>query len=580
MHDVTVQVEDDQNTELVFPVSLVEQAETFDALMGDIAESIERGNDPSLALNDHDITDPTERQTLEKTIASMQQLHSEGRNHIWAYYTRNLVRPVALSRSRVDVIVGNPPWLNYNQTVSTLRTELERQSKEIYGIWTGGKYASNQDLAGLFFSRSADLYLKDGGVIGMVMPHSALQTGQYAKWRSGTWRAARSRSSLTVDFGYKTAWDLESLKPNTFFPIAAAVVFAQRTGVSGRVVPLTGEVERWTGAPGENADRGTRTAITDTSQRGDSPYADFARKGADIYPRPLLFVEETENTAILQAGQTVTVNPRRGSQDKKPWRNLDLTAITAQTIETQHVFDIHLGETVIPYVTLAPLKAILPVRREDRELPADENGVGGIRIGGLERRMRDRWQTISGLWEENKQSHNKLDLLANLDHYGKLSSQLKWQQNPNDRPTRVVYTTSGEPTAALIPDDAIVDHVLYWVSCKDTQEASYLLAIINSYALYEAVAPLMPKGQFGARHLHKHLWKLPIPEFDPINPVHMRVSKAGEAATLGAAEQLAQLRQERDRVTVTIARRELRKWLRNSPEGQAVESAVTKLLGE
>ena len=25
----------------------------------------------------------------------------------------------------------------------------------------------------------------------------------------------------------------------------------------------------------------------------------------------------------------------------------------------------------------------------------------------------------------------------------------------------------------------------------------------------------MPKGQFGARHLHKHLWKLPIPEFDP-----------------------------------------------------------------
>ena len=40
-------------------------------------------------------------------------------------------------------------------------------------------------MAGLFFTRSADLYLKDGGVIGMVLPHSALQTGQYAKWRSG-----------------------------------------------------------------------------------------------------------------------------------------------------------------------------------------------------------------------------------------------------------------------------------------------------------------------------------------------------------------------------------------------------------
>ena len=138
-HDVTVQVDDEQNTELVFPVSLVERAETFDALMGDIAEAIERGDDPHLALDDHAITDPDERQTLESTIATMQQLHSEGRNHIWAYYTRNLVRPVALSRSKVDVIVGNPPWLNYNQTVSTLRSELERQSKDLYGIWVGGQ---------------------------------------------------------------------------------------------------------------------------------------------------------------------------------------------------------------------------------------------------------------------------------------------------------------------------------------------------------------------------------------------------------------------------------------------------------
>ena len=49
-HNVTVQVEDEENTELVFPVSLVEQAETFDALMSDVAEAIEKGDDPALAL--------------------------------------------------------------------------------------------------------------------------------------------------------------------------------------------------------------------------------------------------------------------------------------------------------------------------------------------------------------------------------------------------------------------------------------------------------------------------------------------------------------------------------------------------
>ena len=107
-HNVTVQVDDAVNTELVFPVSLVEQAETFDALMGDIALAIEEREDPSFALDDHQITDPSERQTLEKTIAAMERLHSEGRNHIWAYYTRNLVRPVAIAQSKVDVIVAIP----------------------------------------------------------------------------------------------------------------------------------------------------------------------------------------------------------------------------------------------------------------------------------------------------------------------------------------------------------------------------------------------------------------------------------------------------------------------------------------
>ena len=593
-HNVTVQVQDDENTELVFPVSLIERAETFDALMGDVAQAIETGDDPTLALDDNHISDPAERQTLEKTIDAMLHLHSDGRNHIWAYYTRNLVRPVALGQAKVDVIVGNPPWINYNQTVSTLRTELERQSKEDYGIWTGGRYATHQDVAGLFFARSVDLYLRDKGVIGMVMPHSALQAGQYDKWRTGAWRAkatggdpARGRRRrkdrtpgrvLSVDFGYKTAWDLERLEPNTFFPIPASVVFAKNLGLVAKAVPLAGNAERWLGKAGAADVKRTTTAITDTSAHGGSPYGGHSRQGATIVPRRLHFVNETESDVVVRAGQTITVDPRRGTQDKEPWRSLDLTAITGQAIETAHVFDVHLGETLLPYATLDPLKAVLPMKRGGAGMPTAPNGPGGIRLGGLERRMRDRWQTVNRLWEDNKAIANSLNLSGRLDYHGELSAQLDWQQNPSDRPVRVVYTTSGEPTAALLRDDAIVDHVLYWVVCKDAQEANYLLAIINSDALFEAVAPLMPKGQFGARHLHKHLWKLPIPEFDPANPLHAAVSDAGKAAAEGASRQLATLQAERSRVTVTIARRELRNWLRNSPEGRSVEQIVTRLL--
>ena len=51
------------------------------------------------------------------------------------------------------------------------------------------------------------------------------------------------------------------------------------------------------------------------------------------------------------------------------------------------------------------------------------------------------------------------------------------------------------------------------------------------------------------------------------------------AGTAGVATRLDQLRQERGlTLTVTVARQELRKWLRESPEGKAVGQAVAEFL--
>ena len=59
----------------------------------------------------------------------------------------------------------------------------------------------------------------------------------------------------------------------------------------------------------------------------------------------------------------------------------------------------------------------------------------------------------------------------------------------------------------------------------------------------------------------------------------LRVTLAGASAATGAADQLAALLKGRgNRFTSTITRRELRKWLRASDEGKAVETAVTRLL--
>ena len=444
-NEITIQTNDDENTELVFPVSLVERAEDFDVLMGDISAYIEQGSDPFLALDDNHVSDPAERQTIGETIRTMQRLHGRGRDHIWAYYTRNMVRPVALSRASVDVVIGNPPWINYNQTADILRDELQNLSRDRYGIWAGGRYATHQDVAGLFFARSVDLYLKDGGVIGFVLPHSALQAWQYSKWRTGKWQSppvgrGRNRASaytLSVLFDHKMAWDLEQLDPNTFFPMASCVVFARSTGQSGISASLAGQVERWRGKSGSDYMRRDPCGMTDTGASEDSPYAGYSRQGAVIVPRCLFFVNEPENTAIIQAAPTVTVNPRQGNQDKVPWKDLDLTAIAGQTVEDSHLFDVYLGENIAPYVALKPLRALLPLKQDDAALPIDGSGPGGIQLGSLERRMREHWQTVNVLWETNKAPTNQLNLLGQIDYLHKLSSQLDWQQDSTSRPVRV-----------------------------------------------------------------------------------------------------------------------------------------------
>ena len=579
-NNVTIGVGDDENTELAFPVALVNDAENFDQLMVDVADYIEGGQDPKLALDDVAGLSDGELDTLSATIDKLQGLHDKGRDHIWAYYTRNLVRPITLARNKVDVIVGNPPWINYNQTTDVLRDELVNQSRNVYGIWAGGRYATHQDVASLFYARSVDLYLRDGGLIGMVMPHSALQAGQHTKWRTGEWKSRGGARTLYVDFRMRKSWDLERLEPNDFFPVPSSVVFAKRIGEEGKARALAGTVRQWVGETGSRNVRRVDMEITDTSAAITSPYAKHARQGAVLVPRVLFFVNEVDNPTTTHVGGTITTVPRRGALDKEPWKSLDLQRLDTRTVESDHVFDTYLGETVVPYATLEPLKSVLPINLGSGELEKDDAISHGVRSGSLTRNMQRRWRDVDTIWTENKSAANSLRLLDQLDYYDKLSSQLAWRRGPRGRPIRIVYTKSGEPTAAILEDDnAVVDHLLYWITSATEDEASYLVAIINSRTLSESVKPLMSKGQFGARDVHKHLWRLPVPEFDGGDASHVAVSDAGRQAAAGVELELEKLREARPGYTVTIARREIRKWLRESAEGKRVEEVVGVLLG-
>ena len=186
------------------------------------------------------------------------------------------------------------------------------------------------------------------------------------------------------------------------------------------------------------------------------------------------------------------------------------------------------------------------------------------------------------LWDANKGKNDNKSLSQNLDYLSKLTSQLDYLRESPDGVTRIAYTASGEPTAALVTDDkAILDTKLYQVACRSREEAYYLLAIINSNTLAREVKPFCTTNwSRKIRDLHKHLWKLPIPRYDAGDELHGRLSELGESAEGEANALIRKITKDGSiQISSQAARSILRHdWQPASKTASSVETAVTTLL--
>jgi len=430
---------DPKGRSLTFPLDLVKRPQIFGPLMSRIAADIAAGEGAGRALGEFTAhLDSHETEVMAKTAAVLEQLHADNMNHIWAYFVRNLVRPMAIAADKVDVIVGNPPWLTYNKTKQELRKALDGLGKNRYAIKPASRFVTHFDIAGLFAARCADLYLRPpeegrlGGRLSMVLPHSALISGQYEKWRTGQW------GTVFADLSADLPWDLEKLEPNDFFPVPASVVHLRRT-FDQQAVARPQQALEWSGP----VDAPTKTTVPLPTADGFlSPYAEATRQGATIVPRNLFFVNEVQPQTTISLSGIAHTQPRASNQAKEPWRSLDLSGLrTPGTIDRSHLFDVHLGETIAPYVALPPLRAMLPV---DKDSPLSISRYprkrSEVRLGSLPRPTRNRWTAMCRLWDAHKGANNNKTLLEQLDYQNKLSSQLEWQQQDQVNPHTHTHT--------------------------------------------------------------------------------------------------------------------------------------------
>lgn len=552
-------------SELRFPEHLLGDARVFDELVNQLVAKATsrkpgaptgsvRGIFDRLGIREQD------RSSIETTYKALCRLHDEGRDHIWGYYVRNLARPVWLARreNRVDVLIGNPPWLAYRHMPTEMQQAFRAMS-ESRGLWHGAKVATHQDLSALFVARTAQLYLKKTGRFGCVMPNAVVDRLQFEGFRSG----AFADQTEPTYFAFSSGWDLRRLRPH-FFPRGCAVVLGRR---EDRPVPFPSTVEVWRGrVESEHASWSavegaiTRAFAGSVEQRADdrsrSPYASRFGQGATIVPRVLFMVAKQESGALGVPAGRVRIRSQRSANEKKPWK--DLLALDG-VVETEFLRPIYLGENILPFRTTEPALAVIP--RDARELLA----AGTDRIEGYPG-LTDWMHQAEHLWETHRKS-DTLSLSEQLDYHQKLSRQFPLPRE------RVVYAKSGmHLVAARITNHrAVIDHTLYWATASNLEEALYLCAILNAPALTQLARPLMSYGK-DERHIDKHLWKLPIPEYDPHDELHRELVALGTEAETSVAS-LALKKSH-----FATQRRRIREHLQASHLGTALDGAVAQLL--
>ena len=355
-------------SELKFPESLLEDPARFnglvEAMTARASSRAPRGPRPNPdGLFRRFAVAEEHRPTLADTFKTLCDLHDAGRDHIWSYYVRNLARPYWLARpaNRVDALVGNPPWLAYRFMTPAMQAAFKAYSEE-RGLWHGAKVATQQDLSGLFLARAVGRYLKPGGRFGLVMPNAAVDRGQFAGLRTGSYRRRHNKPVLVA---FDPAWDLRRVRPH-FFPRGAAVLFGTRTAEDADARPLPTALTVFSGklpvrngswaevGPHLTREPGEAKPVADGHA---SPWAERFRQGATIVPRMLFFVTRKEAGPLGMPAGRATVRSLQRSNDKKPWKSLPpLEGV----VETEFLRPVLLGEGVLPYRVRKTFEAVIP----------------------------------------------------------------------------------------------------------------------------------------------------------------------------------------------------------------------------
>jgi hypothetical protein len=544
--------------EFLLPLKLVKSAE-LSAFLSDVGSLLER----NLPENPSEVQDTLKKYTkiceseeerkawlklLTEFYSKLLKLKNKGLDTIWIPIIKSHITSTMFEKI-FDYVVGNPPWIAYRYIANP---EYQNSVKSLiaggYGLVLDEHLMTHMEMATLFFVRALDLYLKDGGLIGFVMPRAIFSADQHSNFRTGKVAKIKYKITEIIDcenveplFYIPTCAIIAVKGGETMYPVKALIVSGKLPEDKHKILPLI-EAKKLLKIEVGNLylnSIGARTWL-DYKQvsirTSRSYYYDYFKQGATIVPQACWFVDVVDvqqDFVVVQTSRRVEV---RGKVERK---------MPVLPVEKKFIYGVFTSAEVLPFCHLPPNIAVLPIVPEGSRyrIVRKEEALrtGYTKLAKWLEEAEKIWSEVRGKKEEKMTIYERLDFQQGLS-----------QQNPRAR-YRVVYLRSGTNLAATVINiedvlrenqlinGVIIESTLYHYDTDNDEEAYYLAAILNSSVLDELIKPMQSKGEFGERDIHKKPLEFPIPRYDPSNEVRRRLAELGRKASEIAQRILPQL---------------------------------------
>lgn len=491
-----------------------------------------------------------EAQILIELFDTLSKLEKKGKNRIWVRVLKNSLAP--LFARRFDYVVGNPPWVNWENLPESYRN-ITTDLWSIYGLLEGGKIQGlgkiRRDLATLFITRCFDRYVNENGVLSFLLPFNVLKTQGGLGFRG--FLASKVKvlkvHDLSELYPFEGATNRTGLMAighgKTIFPIECTIWSAPKA-----VPPETEIIE----IPKTT----TRTDMIIgpiETEKSQSPWAIMTSKAYDaikkvVHPSTYKGKEGTNPALIGVYWVNVIAKQPTG---------LLVRNMGGVKKKVEQVEDVVEGSLVYPLIRGRDVKKwlakpsgyyiIVPHDLTGKPINDSRMKVNFPKSYRFFLNFQDALEkrSIHKLWGKGKPFYSIYD----IGGYTFKPYKVLWKDISGKISAR------GEFGGAAVIDPvsdaycgkklAIPDGTLMFITCRNSEEAHYLAAILNS-----TIVRFIAKA-YTVVHVRGHIIKYTgLPEFDSVNCLHKDLAtlskKAHELAALRVEEELAKVEGEID----------------------------------